>query len=296
LISLPLVKITIKDRLIRMLRLNGMEILSGVKDDTELYIELFGEENVRKRRFCNVSAGGYYGFGAGLRHPCWTNVDFNRSWKATSYRPSYPEYVSGYDIAYDALTGEKFPFDDNSILLVNCRYALGHITDEAALNMFKGIHCALVSGGLLRIVTPNVDLDYNAYLSGDRKFFYWHKDDVSIEQAFLFHIAATASTLFYDCGNTKINDEEFSTIINSKPKPEALDYFISRCDPDIHLSNRSLKRNWWNPDKLEFTLKKAGFKNIQLSARGQSSSPVLRNLRHFDTDYNEVMLYMEAVK
>ncbi len=63
----------------RILSYAGYEITkSPKKNDTDLYVELFGEISVKNRRFYNICAGGHWGFGGGFHHPCWTNVDLLR--------------------------------------------------------------------------------------------------------------------------------------------------------------------------------------------------------------------------
>jgi hypothetical protein len=65
---------------------------------------------------------------------------------------------------------------------------------------------------------------------------------------------------------------------------------------EIQKEQRACHINWWTADKLTRFLNDAGFRDIAVSAAGQSASPVLRNNCHFDNRFIQYMLFVEAVK
>ena len=70
----------------------GYEIrkLRSIDHDRAVYISLYGQNAVDKRRFYTISAGGHFGFGGGIDHPLWTGIDVNKQWK-TGRRLGIPQ-------------------------------------------------------------------------------------------------------------------------------------------------------------------------------------------------------------
>lgn len=259
-------------------------------DDREMYVRLFGLESVEKRRFYNIGAGGHFGFGCGVDHPCWTNIDVDRPWD------NKRQFNPATDIAYDPLSLQTLPLETGSAALVHSRLAIEHMTNEAAANLFREVRRVLMRGGVFRLATPNIDLDYRAYTNKNLQHFCWYfQDDLSIEQKFLSHFAAQPSLAFKG-PSVKISDEEFRGLFETMSYEGALDYCTSKCSLDVHRSARQYHINWWNPKKLEQMLRQAGFDSVYPSAPEQSVSPVLCNERYFDNYANKVVTYMEAQK
>lgn len=266
--------------------------------DVQHYLELYGEESVKKKQFYNISAGSYMGFGGGLHHPCWTNIDLDRPWKKTQYSEKNVEYNSKYDIKHDLLSMQPVPVESSLAELVHTRFTIASLTDEIAYYMFKEVYRILRNGGIFRISTPNIDLDYRAYFNSDMTFFFWFGKNslLSIEQAFLFHVATQLSTFATDGPPERIGDEQFRDLLKSNSMEDALNYCTSRCSLEIQKRNRQNHINWWNPQKLQRMLKQAGFKTVYLSTREQSAAPVMRNEVYFDNEDNKFVMYMEAKK
>jgi SAM-dependent methyltransferase len=275
----------------KAINLRGFELrkIRQPKDDTELYLRLFGEDSVIKRRFYNISAGGHFDFGCGIHHPCWTNVDVDRKWeKGIVFNPTS-------DIAYDPLLKKKLPIESNTAELVHSRVTIEHMDDESAQFLLQDIFRILKNNGIFRVVTPNIDLDHRALLNNDKDYFYW-LNNYSIEQSFLDHFAHGASDMNPENAFEKISDDKFQSLFKEMYYEEALDYCTSKCDMSTQTENRSHHVNWWNQNKLTKMLKNAGFKTIYLSAAQQSCCPVLRNESYFDNFAQKAMLYMEAIK
>ena len=267
-------------------------------DDLPLYIKLYGEESVKHRRFYNISAGSYLGFGGGMNHPCWTKIDVDRQWNKAQLCEKGVVYNPERDIFCDMLAMEPFPVETSAAELVHTRFTIASITDAAAQYLFGEVHRILKNGGIFRISTPNIDLDYRAYFNNDMTFFYWFENDktVSIEQAFLFHVASQLSSIHPDGVAERITDEQFRDLLKTKKMEDALDFCTSKCSVEIQKKHRQDHINWWNAKKLERMLRLAGFKSIYLSSREQSASPVMRNEAYFDNEDNKFVMYMEAVK
>jgi len=266
--------------------------------DQPLYRKLYCEDSVRQRRFYNISAGAYLGFGGGLHHPCWTNIDLDRPWKNVPYTEDDSEYNPKRDIAHDLLSLQPIPVEASVAELVHVRFTVASLTDEAAQFMFREVFRMLKKGGIFRISTPNMALDYRAYLRNDRSFFYWFGEDlsISIEQAFLFHVASQLSTIHEDGLPERMTDAQFRELLGNNDMATALDLCASRCSIELHKKHRQNHINWWTPPKLEAMLRKAGFETIYLSQREQSAAPVMRNTTYFDNEDNKFVMYMEAVK
>lgn len=279
-----------------------------IVDDTALYKNLYGVDSVNNRRFYNICAGGHYGFGGKFSHPCWTNVDVIRP-----VNKNDNVYNPDRDIEHDLLSMQTLPIESNSAELVFCQYAIEHITNDAAKFFFKEVERILKPGGVFRIVTPNIELDYHAYQNNDMHYFHWIEhmsipavyeelgfkiplNKASFEQVVIAHFAANASTIHVGSNPNRIEDEEFREIMKTLPKEEALDHCINKCSAEVQKQFRHNHMNWWNHNKLIKFLNEAGFSNHKIIAPGQSSAPVMRNRQHFDILWNEVALFVEGIK
>jgi len=267
--------------------------------DLEMYRRLFDKNSIEKRKFYNIGAGGF-------RHPFWTNVD--------KINDAYIGVQNVNDVInFDLLKIEPLPINSDSAEIIYTSHTIEHITDTAAKNMFAESYRSLKKGGVLRITTPNIDLEYRAYKNNDRDYFYWKEwystktdmvnaminqplKDATIQQLFLHHFAASASTLFTEGDAKRITDDELDKIFTEYDYEDALNYCISRCDSVAQNNYPSKHRNWWNKDKLFRFLTEAGFSNIYLSGYGQSYSPVLRDINYFDNTHPKISIYVEAIK
>lgn len=280
----------VRDVLRKVIRVTGYE-LSKIKshNDEKLYRELFGNYSVENRKFYNISAGGHFDFGCGIHHPLWTNIDVDRPWE------NRIQYNPDRDIAHDFLTLTPLPVDSDTAEIVYSRATIEHLTDDAALLMLKEVKRILKPGGVFRVVTPNIDLDFRAFRNNDKHYFYWAKH-CTIEQAFLEHFACGASPKSLEPAHEKISDEQFRILFKNMSFEDALNFCTSKCKLPILPKYRENHLNWWNPAKLERMLRQAGFTTIYLSFAEQSVCPILRNEYYFDNEYQKVMLYMEAIK
>ena len=240
----------------------------------------------------------------GFRHQCWTNIDKLSDW----YKNVQQEQESVID--YDFFSKDKLPIRSESAELFYTSHAIEHVTDEEAKHLFAEVHRILKTGGIFRITGPNIDLDYRAFLQGDIDFFYFRTSPIlnknrtfdmsvnsmSIEQAFIWHIASNASIHHTDGSQNRISDEELRRIIANNPKDVALDMITSRADASKQKLYPGNHINWFNHSKLEHMLKQAGFSKVNREAYGQSSSPVMRDIPLFDSTHPKLSLYVEAMR
>jgi predicted SAM-dependent methyltransferase len=245
--------------------------LLRARTDCSLYYALYDKESVENRRFYNIGAGAF-------RHSAWTNVEHRSEW--------YREEQGDDFVEWDLLSLTPIPVESNSAEIVYSSHTIEHITNDAARNMFNEAYRILEKNGVFRVTTPNIDLDYRAYKENDKRYFYFYKDTHSIQQLFLAHFASSA----------RISDSELDRIFAEMKYEEALDYCVAKCSIEEQKRHPGLHINWWNAKKLSIMLKAAKFRNIHLSAYGQSFSPVLRETVLFDSTHPAISLYMEATK
>ncbi|MCT4590054.1 MAG: class I SAM-dependent methyltransferase [Carboxylicivirga sp.] len=282
---------------------------NSVKNDLDMYLQLYNKESLNNRAFYNICSGGHGGFGGHFYHPMWTNIDV----EAPILLDGWKRYNPEKDIWHDLLDQKPLPIESDTAEIIQSQYTIEHIDNVSANYFFKEVYRSLKPGGVFKVVTPNIELDYHAYLNDDKYFYNWvnlHSspryhpvygykiplNQASREQVALVHFAANASTIHKGNNPRQIKDEEFKEVMHTMKKEDALDYCTSRCSMEIQRQYRSNHVNWWNHQKLAETLKAAGFKNIKILAPNQSSVPVLRNQKYFDNLYNTVALFMEAEK
>lgn len=267
--------------------------------DLEAY-KKYPQESILKKRFYNIGAGGFY-------HPYWTNIDFKSDW----YKVYEETSLSG--IHFDLMSLQPLPIGSDSAELVYSSHTVEHISDPAAQNMFNESFRILKKGGLIRVTTPNINLEYRAMRDNDRHYFFWidnysqpkemdrikisaPMNQTPIEQIFLFHFAGNVSTLPIDGAKERITTEEFKRIFSTMKLEDALNYCTSKVDLDVQAKNPGNHVNWWNSEKMTRMLKQAGFKEVFNSGYGQSFAPPMRNVTLFDSTHPKISLYMEAIK
>jgi predicted SAM-dependent methyltransferase len=90
----------------------------------------------------NIGCGSNY-------HPSWVNVDVNP--------------VSQEIIRHDA--GTPLPFKDSSFEACYCSHVLEHLSCDTARLLVAEIHRVLKSGGIFRVVVPDLEVIVRTYLS-----------------------------------------------------------------------------------------------------------------------------------
>jgi predicted SAM-dependent methyltransferase len=289
-----------KKQLLKFARRLGYDVKKIPKTDLAVYKEYYNKDSIDNKRFYNIGAGNFH-------HPYWTNVDYFSEWYSNNDKTS----LSG--IHHDLMSLKELPIDNDIAEAVYSSHTVEHITDEAAQKMFNEAYRILKKGGILRVTTPNIDLEYRACKDNDRNYFYWidnysKKNEIerinitkpmkeaSIEQIFLYHFAGNISELHGDGSKVRISDEGLKKLFSEKSYEDALNYCSSRCDLEIQSKYPGNHINWWNPNKMTRMFQEAGFTNIFRSGYGQSFSPVMRDITLFDNTHPKISLYMEAIK
>ena len=112
----------------------------------------------------------------------------------------------------------------------------------------------------------------------------------------MVHFASNVSTIHSDGAPERITDEQLQDLFRTKTFEEALDYCTTKCSLEKQRMYRQNHINWWNQKKFERMLGKAGFRSVYNTAPHQSVSPVMRQKIYFDSLWENVAIYMEAIK
>ena len=118
----------------------------------QLYRRLFPAESITHKAF--------YNFGSGVwRHPLWTNID---------YDSHYYAYKSDLiDINWDIASGAPVSVENNAAELVYSSHTVEHLLDAHVDHMLSEAFRILKPGGIIRVTTPNIQLNWEAYKRGD---------------------------------------------------------------------------------------------------------------------------------
>lgn len=266
-----------------------------VDADISLY-SAYPAESIEKKRFYNIGAGSF-------SHPCWTNID---------HASKHYEKIQKHGfIEYDLMQMQQMPIADNTAEIVYSSHTIEHVSDRAVKNMLKESFRILKPGGVIRLTTPDAELDYQAYKRNDRLYYYWIEwyskngtwennykcplSKASTHQIFLHHHASQLCEINKDDTPLhKYSDKEIEEAFLRNPSAQTIDYFTQQCKfnpayPGNHI-------NWWTHDKIATFLKEAGFVQPYRSGWGQSSVPVLRDTNYFDNTHPKISLYVEAQK
>lgn len=267
------------------------------RDDSADYTRWYGEDAVAKRRFYNVGAGKF-------RHHIWTNIDHTSEW----YGPQQAEGQIEYDLEAD----NPLPIATGAAAIVYTSHTIEHITDAAAVRLFREARRVLRPGGVFRATTPDIRLAYDAWRRNDRDYFYyeaemrWKADhwglmwkscpaDFSAAQMFLRAFAPFLCPAHKLGPANKISDNELERMFRDMPFDDSLNSITSRIDLDEHRAHPNQHVNWWSAEKLIAMLRDAGFSNPYRSGYGQSITPALRDTRLFDNTHPPISLYVEAL-
>lgn len=285
----------VKTRAREWLRSSGYDIVRIEPDDLARYVDIFGSDAVRDRRFYNIGAGGF-------RHPAWTNIDRPSDW--------YAEMQSGI-LAYDLTGNEPLPIDTGTAEILYTSHTIEHVPDSAVERLFAEAYRSLKPGGIFRVTTgPDAETNFRALTRGDEDWFFMDRaydapgtfeqffhapaTSVPLEERWLHHVASQLAPNDRSPSGSKLNAAHVRALIDKHGFPDCLDHLASLCEyqpdrPGNHVS-------WWTHDKAIAFLKRAGFSTVYRSGYGQSACPVLRNTLYFDNTHPQFSLYVEAIR
>jgi SAM-dependent methyltransferase len=270
------------------------------RTDLSMYQKHYSEDSIQIKRFYNIGAGAF-------SHPCWTNIDGDSEFFGELYGKN--EAV----IKHDLFSRVPIPVADNSAEIIYTSHTIEHIDDASVIFLLKECYRMLKPGGIIRIVTPDLDKLYNAWLTSDTGFFYWkdqeqfsrdlHKfnlktplSEASLTQVFIEVFAAQASEIVDVGAEKRISDEEFIQMTKEMHYEDVLTYCTSLCNIEIQKKFPYQHMSWFNENKLGKLLKNSGFNNIVRSDYLKSAAMVMRNKKLFDSNSVSLSLYMEATK
>ena len=248
----------------------------------ESYVERYGEEAVRERRFYNIGAGDIW------HHPAWTAMDISLVSDAAGLR-------------CDLRERQPFPAADGTAKLVYSSHCIEHLSDAVVTHVLAESFRILEPGALIRIAVPDMDLYHRAYVRGDNDYFIninpnsGQNSDHSLAQNFVSQFAYPCSTVCEATPELHMGDDEVSALFETHAFEEALDICVGRIPADLHLDEHP-HINWFNERKLGRMLDAAGFSETRRSAYGQSDEMVLCDVASFDYMAPEITLFMEARK
>ena len=260
------------------MRLERCDVGNG---DLQLYAD---KKRPNTPRYLNIGAGGFY-------HPYWHNLDQPSAW----YALAQGEHVH---ITHDLTSQVAFPLESETLKVAYTSHVVEHLRDEDAQHMFTESFRCLQINGFFRIICPDIDVEYEAYLRRDLAFWYWPSPygAISIEQRFLEHFASALSINHPNELQEKYQDNQIREVFRRLTKEEALDFFTKQVLVTVQKKYPGNHMNWFNSRKLHRMLYRAGFKNIWDSRYGQSKCSLLRNTKLFDNTHPEFSLYIECQK
>ena len=210
---------------------------------------------------------------------------------------------------HDLVAQSRLPLDPGSVDAFYCSHVVEHLPESAVRNLMAEAFRCLDAGGRFRIVTgPCADLDWQALQRADRDWWFWMNEPdfaarvergrpaMTVHDRWLHHLATPRSVYSDTPCDAKFDSAALSRLVTeyaSDPRP-LLDRLtgglaFNYAAPGDHIS-------WWNYEKLERILREAGFTSIFRSAYGQSTSPLMRDLRYFDQTYPQISVYAEAIR
>ncbi len=225
---------------------------------------------------------------------------FEKNWKVLDYvSPDYP-YNKGYvDISFNLMDHKPLPFESNSVDLFFSSHTFEHVTTKAAQRIFNEIHRCLKKGGGVRIVLPDIDCAYRAFINNDKAFFDRispTRKDMTILKCFLlwFNPEYLLYDLFEVLYDAKLFDPNITEKMDMFIKTNAFSQRIIDRNPATQHDHAKHHVTWYNFDKATRMLKKAGFEYIDRSSPQMSYFREMSG-KEFD-EKEKVSFFIEAVK
>lgn len=257
------------------------------------YVERYGSVEEARRHLYNVGAGAW-------SHPCWSNIDLPAQSEAFAN-------IQAPFIAHDLVSEERLPLEDASVDAFYCSHVIEHLPEAAGQRFLAETRRCLMQSGVLRLTTgPCADLDWQALLRRDESWWYWFQEpsfldsldrdlgEMKVEDYWLFSVATPRSVFSETSCDRKYAAPEIAELVKKHcddPRP-LLTAMTEGLTFDKSFAGNHI--SWWNYEKLEESLRRAGFTTVTRSGYGQSVLPIMRDLAHFDQTYPQITVYVEA--
>ena len=216
---------------------------------------------------------------------------FRKHWRVLDYpfdRYAYPSYYIDY--VFDLASNNPLPFEDNSVQFFYSSHTVEHIPQKRCQHIFNEIYRCLKGSGALRLTMPDYNKGYDAYVKKDEGFFIKSTIGDNITERFIYFFATFLTK--------KIQIEEFNKNFEEMERYQFADYYTSKI-PREWQQGAGEHINWWNFQKAEKMLKKAGFKTIYRSTAQRSRFAEMRGFGYktgFDSTHPEISVFIEAIK
>lgn len=135
--------------------LDEISIAKRVKDSTKSFQALKGEKGLKVNIGC----------GSNIK-PGFVNIDLRDILGPEIDPESHPKAMF---INYDLRLG--LPLEDDSCNFIYSSHFFEHLDYADGLRLMRDCYRALRSGGVFRMVLPNLKPDFDAYLRGDDEYF-----------------------------------------------------------------------------------------------------------------------------
>ncbi len=241
-----------------------------------IWLNKFIDTKLNKKNLMINIGGGYF------RKKKWRVLD------TYSVAYSYPSVFIDYD--FNLSSERALPFEDNTVRLFYSSHTFEHIPQKKCQFIFNEIYRCLKRGGAIRLTMPDFDLAYIAYGENNENFFK-HQLGKDIHRKFLDFFANFISS--------KISPKEFSDNYDRMKKEDFANYYSNKAIEMMGKVQVAGHLNWWNYEKVENMLKKAGFNTIYRSSYQKSRFSEMRdtkNKKYFDSTFPDISLFVEAIK
>lgn len=240
----------------------------------------------QNRVLLNIGSGNW-------SHDGWTNLDHLSDWYNKDQRS---HHIIPYNIREDSI-----PYEDNTVDAIYCSHVIEHIENIHIEKLFRECFRVLKKGGIIRITCPDSEFLYNVSKTSNDYWVWrdsWFKSEQYYDQKYkprtidyLVREVATPMLLHY------------KNSINTKDYTEAYEE-LSMTDFFEYLTKELVFRedyvgdhiNYWNFEKTNKYLTKAGFPSVFESKYGASVFLEMQYITKFDTTHPNMSLYVEAIK
>jgi predicted SAM-dependent methyltransferase len=245
--------------------------------DSHLY-NLYNEASKVEKKFVNLGSGLF-------PHPYWTCVDIKDDNK-NMYPDGFPEDYINFNFNDQAA---KLPFEDNDIEIFYSSHCIEHLFDNSILNLFKEIFRSLKKGGLVRITCPDINLALNALETKNRYFFdpKNNHQKKSIEELFYLEWVDPICKEY-------MNINLLRSAVEGRYHKEL--EFLNKIFEVKEKKKLNGHINFLTEDKIFNFFKKVGFSNYKAVRYSQSHSPVFLDGNYFEKNYQNISLFVEAIK